>query len=119
MKNNRGFTLVELIVMIVLIATMAGLFTINSQSNLRRVESEIDNENYETLKSATKAYIYANTKEESIKVLLRRGGNFNISVDTLKKSGFLNSSFEAKCTNIAITKSPYGDLLIDESEVCK
>ena len=93
--NKKGFTLVEIIAVIVLLVTIGGIFTV---SMVRKLNDKDNNK--DTVKqiiSAADAYVSAN-KEEIEK--LYEGYNFvDITIKDLKNNGLLNDDVIDPNTN--------------------
>ena len=93
--NKKGFTLVEIIAVIVLLVTIGGIFTV---SMVRKLNDKDNNK--DTVKqiiSAADAYVSAN-KEEIEK--LYEGYNFvDITIKDLKNNGLLNDDIIDPNTN--------------------
>ena len=61
MKNRkRGFTLVEIIIIIVVLVAIAGLFAVNMISTLKRNKDDETKSIVAQIKSAADAYVVAN-----------------------------------------------------------
>lgn len=83
--NNKGFTLVELVVVIALIAAVAGIFTINMTNILQSVREGEETRLMSELELAADAYINVNLGGFS-------GSCINIQTSELIAAGFLKQS---------------------------
>ncbi|MCI7554025.1 MAG: type II secretion system GspH family protein [Tenericutes bacterium] len=93
--NKKGFTLVEIIAVIVLLVTIGGIFTVSMVRKLNDKENNKDT--VKQIISAADAYVSAN-KEEIEK--LYEGYNFvDITIKDLKNNGLLNDDIIDSNTN--------------------
>ena len=93
--NKKGFTLVEIIAVIVLLVTIGGIFTVSMVRKLNDKENNKDT--VKQIISAADAYVSAN-KEEIEK--LYEGYNFvDITIKDLKNNGLLNDDIIDPNTN--------------------
>ena len=92
MNNQKGFTLVEVIVVIVLLAAAAGLFTINMTSDLNKLKKSEESNETNEIKLAADAYAYMYNIPEGE----------NVTIDTLKNKGLLKKRFNTSFTYVII-----------------
>ena len=91
-NKNKGFTLVEIIVVVALLVVVASIFTINMISSLNKNKDVEKNNIITTVVSAAQAYVSSN--KEKIEDLYNGYGFVDIKVGELKDSGYLDSSIK-------------------------
>ena len=107
-KNSRkkGFTLVELIVVISVLVIVAGLFAVNMMKTLNKNKDEEQKEVVAQITSAADAYVVANPEE--VKRLYNGYGYVDIEVGELRDKGFLSEKLKDAET---------GEIIADEEIV--
>ena len=100
--NKKGFTLVELLGVIVILSILALISIPIINSIVKDSQKQVKESNIDTILEA--AYSY--TLDEDIDIELPENNNESISItlDTLKKSGYLKKEIKN-----ADTKEPYAD----------
>lgn len=92
MKNKKGFTLVEIIIVIALLITIAGMFAMNMVSTLNKNRKE-ENEKVTTeIISAADAYVSINP--DKVAALYNGSGFVEIEVGELRDAGFLSETLK-------------------------
>lgn len=95
MKNKKGFTLVEIIAVIALIAVIVGIFIVNLVG--KNDPKENNKDTVKQILSAADAYVSANKSEIE---KLYEGYNFvDITIGDLKSNGLLSEDITNKETN--------------------
>lgn len=95
MKNKKGFTLVEIIAVIALIAVIIGIFIVNLVG--KNDPKENNKDTVKQILSAADAYVSANKTEIE---KLYEGYNFvDITIGDLKRNGLLSDDITNKETN--------------------
>lgn len=95
MKNKKGFTLVEIIAVIALIAVIVGIFIVNLVG--KNDPKENNKDTVKQILSAADAYVSANRSEIE---KLYEGYNFvDITIGDLKSNGLLSEDITNKETN--------------------
>ena len=95
MKNKKGFTLVEIIAVIALIAVIVGIFIVNLVG--KNDPKENNKDTVKQILSAADAYVSANKSEIE---KLYEGYNFvDITIGDLKNNGLLSEDITNKETN--------------------
>lgn len=95
MKNKKGFTLVEIIAVIALIAVIVGIFIVNLVG--KNDPKENNKDTVKQILSAADAYVSANRSEIE---KLYEGYNFvDITIGDLKNNGLLSEDITNKETN--------------------
>ncbi len=93
MKNRkRGFTLVEIIIIIVVLVAIAGLFAVNMISTLKRNKDDETKSIVAQIKSAADAYVVANPDE--VERLYNGYGYVDIKIGELRDRGFLSEDLK-------------------------
>ena len=102
MKNNRGFTLVELIAVMTLLAAII-LVTVPVIINTIKKNDDKLGENFEkSLKQAAELYVERN--RDIFPDLNNIGGNVVVSADDLVKAGYLKQDLENPIDNSSVLK---------------
>lgn len=92
MKSKKGFTLVEIIVVIAILVVIAGIFSVNMINTLNKNKNE-EKENVITeIKSAADAYVVANPEE--VQKLYEGFGYVDIPVGDLRNAGLLSEDLK-------------------------
>lgn len=104
MKNNKGFTLVEVIVVIALLASMVGLFSINMTSELNESKNTKKESEATQLKMAADAYVYLYLSRDEI-VNIKNGGSREITYSALKSRGLVTSAVDSNYSVIVSSDS--------------
>lgn len=100
MKNNRGFTLVELIAVMTLLAAII-LVTVPVIINTIKKNDDKLGENFEkSLKQATELYVERN--RDVFPDLNNIGGTAEVSTDTLIEEGYLKQDLENPIDNSSV-----------------
>ena len=102
MKNNRGFTLVELIAVITLLSAII-LVTVPVIINTIKKNDLKLSENFEnSLKQAAEFYVERN--RDNFPDLNNIGGNIEIPTEDLVKAGYLKRDLENPIDNSSVLK---------------
>lgn len=102
MKNNRGFTLVELIAVITLLSAII-LVTVPVIINTIKKNDNKLGENFEnSLKQAAEFYVERN--RDNFPDLDNIGGNIEIPTEDLVKAGYLKQDLENPIDNSSVLK---------------
>ena len=102
MKNNRGFTLVELIAVITLLSAII-LVTVPVIINTIKKNDLKLSENFEnSLKQAAEFYVERN--RDNFPDLDNIGGNIEIPTEDLVKAGYLKQDLENPIDNSSVLK---------------
>ena len=102
MKNNRGFTLVELIAVITLLSAII-LVTVPVIINTIKKNDLKLSENFEnSLKQAAEFYVERN--RDIFPALNNIGGNIEIPTEDLVKAGYLKQDLENPIDNSSVLK---------------
>jgi len=107
--NNKGFTLIELIVVIALVLVFAGIFSVNMTKGLQSQNEENKSKMISDLATAADAYIYSNTED-----LFNNEKTIKIETEDLVEEGFLKNK-EGYLEYICATKDDEGLITFDES----
>lgn len=100
MKNNRGFTLVELIAVMTLLAAII-LVTVPVIINTIKKNDDKLGENFEkSLKQAAELYVERN--RDVFSDLNNIGGTAEVSTDTLIEEGYLKQDLENPIDNSSV-----------------
>ncbi|HBA37096.1 MAG TPA: hypothetical protein DCY94_00095 [Firmicutes bacterium] len=100
MKNKKGFTLVEIIVVIAILVVIAGIFSINMIRTMNKNKDE-ENKNVVTqITSAAEAYV--STNPEEVSKLYEGYGYVDIPVGDLRNAGLLSEDLKDAETGIRI-----------------
>ena len=113
--NNRGFTLVELVVVIAIIAAMAGIFTVNMTNMLQTVKSDEEKRLQSDFELAADAYINSN-KTELAKIDYC-DSNYAISKNILLSTGFLKETSQNNYPDVIYVCKDTNDVLVFSLEV--
>jgi len=91
MSKNNGFTLVEIIVIISLIAVISGIFSVSMINILDKSNQSMQNQVYTNMEVATDAFLHIN---RSILSNIKSCGEeeLSISISTLIDAGYLKKS---------------------------
>lgn len=100
MKEKKGFTLVEIIIVIVLLIVISGIFTINMIASRNRQKDKEKEDTETQIISAANAYVSTNPKE--IENLYNGYGFVDIPVGDLRDSGYLKEELADPETGIKI-----------------
>lgn len=93
--NKKGFTLIELMVTVGLLALMGVIIGVNITSILKSTQKNEDDFDKETIEKA--ACVYYSSEE------LNPSGSTNITVKNLIKSGLLDETYQTENGKITIT----------------
>lgn len=126
MKDNRGFTLVEIIVVIGLLAIITGIFIVNFTSNLKNTKVDTDKKVILDLENAAKAYVSSSILKKDaslndINLAITNADTYTyISLVELLESGFINEipTIEGKELDglIKLTANESGDYTLTYEE---
>lgn len=92
MKSKRGFTIVELIVVIGLLVTIAGIFAVNMINTLNKNREDENKVVTTEIISAADAYISVNP--DKVAALYNGSGFVEIKVGELRDAGFLSETLK-------------------------
>lgn len=102
--NKKGFTIIELLVVVIMLTVIAGLFTINFTHTLNSSREEEFEESLSKIEAAADAYVmtykeYADEVFEDIRlVAISEDGFCFIPVEEIVKKGFLNHDIKNPTT---------------------
>ncbi len=105
-NNRRGFTLVEIIIVIGLLSVIAGIFAINLIKNLN-TQKEDENKNVAT-QIISAANVYVSVNPEKVESLYNGFGYVDIKVGELRDAGLLSEE---------LMNSETGEKIPDEDKV--
>ena len=91
-KSSKGFTLVEIIIVIGLLVVIAGIFSVNLIKTLRNQNREAEESTTSQIVSAANAYVSMNP--EAVEKLYNSYGYVDIPVGTLRDAGFLSEEIK-------------------------
>jgi len=91
-KSKKGFTLLEIIVVIGLLVVIAGIFSLNIIKTLKRQETDANKNIEEQIIAAANAYVSMNP--EAVEKLYNSYGYVDIPVGTLRDAGFLSEEIK-------------------------
>ena len=91
MKNKKGFTLIELMAVIIILAVIALIVTPLILNSMKDSKEKLYQTQLENIKSAARSYM--------VNIELEENKTINLSVGELKRSGFLKSDIENPKTN--------------------
>lgn len=100
MKNKKGFTLVEIIVVIALLLVVAGIFTVNMVRTLNKNKNE-ENENVVTQITAA-AEAFVSTNPDEVEKLYEGYGYIDIPIGDLRNAGLLSEELKDAVTGVRI-----------------
>ncbi len=95
-RGNRGFTIIELIVCIVILMAIAGIFSINFIKNLNNTKDKTYDDIVSRIESSADAYVttYKDSSDSNfndIKLVVESDGSFcYIPLEEIKSKGFLD-----------------------------
>ncbi len=90
--NDKGFTLVEVIVVVALLVVIAGLFAVNMINTLNKNKDEGNKGVISEITSAADAYVAANPEE--VEKLYNGFGYVDIEIGELRDAGFLSEKIK-------------------------
>lgn len=99
-KNNEGFTLVEIIIVIAVLVVIGGLFAVNMINTLNKNKEEESESVVTRIKSAADAYVAANPEE--VERLYNGYGYVDIPIGDLRDGGFLDEKLKDASTGNVI-----------------
>ncbi len=91
-NTKKGFTIIELVIIIGLLMVIVGIFSVNFVKNLNKQKEEESKRITSQIVSAANAYVSMNP--ESIERLYNSYGYVYIPVGTLRDNGFLSEKIE-------------------------
>ncbi len=100
MKNKKGFTLVELIVVIAILVVIAGLFSVNMIRTMNKNKEEEQQNVVTKIQSAAEAYVSANP--EAVERLYNGYGYVDIEVGELRDAGLLSEDLKNAETGVRV-----------------
>ncbi len=101
MRNKKGFTLVEIIVVIAILVVIAGIFSVNMIKSLNKNKEEENVNIVAQIKSAADAYVSANPEE--VDSLYNGYGYVDIPVGNLRDAGLLDEDLKDAETGVKIS----------------
>lgn len=107
-KNNKGFSLVELIVVIAIMAVLVGVLAPQLMKYVEKSREATDIQNCDSIASALKAY-YADKEDQtaSVTINVTSTGVSETSDPAVKDAGMVKTKLKGKnWTKIAITYNP-------------
>ena len=116
MKKGKGFTLVELLAVIIIFAIIGTVLMLNFDNESSKTTESKVQEYTNRVISAADAYIYVHNGDENIKKLLNGEiSEIAISVENLKNEKFLDSDYMIDTDRIIVRRSTIGTLEYDLS----
>lgn len=106
MKNKKGFTLIELIIIISLLVVISGIFTVSLFKSINNQKDEDNKDTVAQILSAANAYVSLNP--EKVDDLFNGYGFVEITVGELRDNGLLKEDMKDAHTGIRI---PDGDIV--------
>lgn len=107
-KNNKGFSLVELIVVIAIMAVLVGVLAPQLMKYVEKSRESTDIQNCDSIASALKAY-YADKEDQTdpVTINVTSTGVSETSDPAVKDAGMVKTKLKGKnWTNIAIKYKP-------------
>ncbi len=107
-KNNKGFSLVELIVVIAIMAVLVGVLAPQLMKYVEKSREATDIQNCDSIASALKAY-YADKEDQTdpVTINVTSTGVSETSDPAVKDAGMVKTKLKGKnWTNIAIKYTP-------------
>lgn len=107
-KNNKGFSLVELIVVIAIMAVLVGVLAPQLMKYVEKSREATDIQNCDSIASALKAY-YADKEDQTddVTINVTSTGVSETDDPAVKDAGMVKTKLKGKnWTNIAITYKP-------------
>lgn len=107
-KNNKGFSLVELIVVIAIMAVLVGVLAPQLMKYVEKSREATDIQNCDSIASALKAY-YADKEDQTddVTINVTSAGVSETSDPAVKDAGMVKTKLKGKnWTNIAIKYKP-------------
>lgn len=107
-KNNKGFSLVELIVVIAIMAVLVGVLAPQLMKYVEKSREATDIQNCDSIASSLKAY-YSDKEDQTDDVTINVTSNGVSETDNpaVKDAGMVKTKLKGKnWTNIAITYKP-------------
>ena len=104
-KNNKGFSLVELIVVIAIMAVLVGVLAPQLMKYVEKSREATDIQNCDSIASALKAY-YADKEDltDDVTINVTKDGVTETAEPAVKDAGMVKTKLKGKYwTNIAIT----------------
>lgn len=92
MKNKKGFTLVEIIIVIAILVVIAGIFSVNMIKTLNKNKNEENKNVVSQVVSAADAYVSANP--EKVEDLYNGYGYVDIPIGELRDGGMLSEDIK-------------------------
>ena len=130
--NHKGFTLIELILVIAIIALLSLVFTPNVLNLINKNKTDAYNATIDTVISAAENYIANNRYNDVVLNNIKKcdGTGFDIALNTLVDSGDLSKIPKDMCTdellsNTSVTvtfdcsKKEFSYKFLDKIENCK
>lgn len=96
MKNKKGFTLIEMMIVIVILAAIASIFTINTIKTLNKNKDEQLNDIKHQMYSAAETFI--STNPEEAEKLYKGSGYIDIPIGELRDFGLLSENLKDTTT---------------------
>lgn len=102
-KNNKGFTLVELLAVLVVLITILLIAIPSITSSIERNKQKMLEKKYDMIEAAAESYV--NLYKNSLDYSKFKSGNCGISIDKLKNVGLLTDEDLKDADNKDITGS--------------
>ena len=101
MKDKKGFTLVEIIIVIAILIVIAGIFSVNLINSLNKNREEENVNIVAQIKSAADAYV--STNPEEVDKLYNGYGYVDIPIGDLRNAGLLDEDLSDAETGVKIS----------------
>lgn len=108
--SNKGFTLIEIILIVGVLAAMFTIFSVNVTRDLNKANETKDKQTYSELIAAADAYVHSN-HELSRELYSGTRSSYTVYVSDLRKSGYISNSYSngngviADGVNIVVTRN--------------
>lgn len=113
MKREKGFTLVEIVIVIAILVVIAGIFSVNMVRTLNKNKIEENKNVVSQIKSAADTYISANPLK--IENLYTGYGYVDIPISELRDDGLLSEDLKDAETGIRIPDETIVRIVLDKS----
>jgi len=115
MKKKKGFTLVEIIIVIGIIVIISGVFAVNMVKNLNKNKINEQENNISIIKTAADTFVSMNP--ERIERLYNGYGYVDIPIGELRDGGVLSEDLKDAITGETIPDDDYVRVKIDTGDI--